>query len=89
MLSKLLPWDFLAKFPTTIDQKKPGIYAFLVEDPFQERIILERIPKKELPFSHYSGIDITRDFIEEHFINLSFFSSTDHIQVINGENIPV
>lgn len=89
MLSKLLPWDFLPKHPTTIDQKKPGIYAFLVEDPYMERVLLDRIPKGEaLPFSLYSGVEFTRDFIEEHFVNLSFFSTTDHIQVINGENIP-
>jgi hypothetical protein len=89
MLSKLLPWDFLPKFPTTIDQKKPGIYAFLINDPYMERVLLDRIPKSEiLPFALYSGVEITRDFIEEHFVNLSFFSNTDHIQVINGENIP-
>jgi hypothetical protein len=80
MLSKLLPWDFLPKYPSTIDKKKPGLYAFLVEDPYMERVLLERIPKQEIPFSLYSGIDITRDFIEEHFVNLSFFSS-------NSENI--
>ncbi|MBC7713290.1 MAG: hypothetical protein H7177_08125 [Rhizobacter sp.] len=87
MLSKLLPWDFLPKHPTTIDKSKPGIYAFLIDDPYLERIVLDLIPKKELEFSLYSGVEITRDFIEEHFVNLSFFSSTDHIQVINSENI--
>lgn len=88
MLSKFLPWDFLPKHSTVIDIKKPGIYAFLVDDPYMERVLLERLPKKELPFSLYSGVDITRDFIEQHFVNLSFFSNTDHIQVINSENIP-
>lgn len=87
MLSKILPWDFLPKYPNTIDKKKSGIYAFLVEDPFMERVLLERIPKDEIPFSLYSGIEMTRDFLEMHFINQSFFSNTDHIQVINGENI--
>lgn len=87
MLSKFLPWDFLPKFPTTIDKTKPGIYAFLIDDPYLERILLDSIPKKDIPFSLYSGVDITRDFMEEHFVNLSFFSSTDHILVINGENI--
>ena len=87
MLSKMPPWDYLPKYPTVIDKKKTGIYAFLVEDPYMERALLERIPKKEIPFSLYSGADITRDFIEEHFVNLSFFSDVDNIQVINGENI--
>ena len=88
MLSKFLPWDYLPKNPSTIDQKKPGLYAFLVDDPYMESVLLERLPKKEIPFSLYSGVDITRDFIEQHFVNLSFFSTTDHIQVINSENIP-
>lgn len=87
MLSKFLPWDFLPKHPQTIDSKKPGLYAFLVEDPYLERLLLERLPKKEIPFSIYSGAEITRDFIEEHLVNLSFFSSTDHIEVVNAENI--
>jgi hypothetical protein len=87
MLSKVLPWDFLPHHPTTIDKNKPGIYAFLIDDPYLERLLLDLMPKKEIPFALYSGVEITRDFIEEHFVNLSFFSTTDHIQVINGENI--
>lgn len=87
MLSKLLPWDFLPKYPATIDKNKPGIYAFLINDPYLERVLLDSMPKKDIQFSLYSGVEITRDFIEEHFINLSFFSTTDNIQVINGENI--
>jgi hypothetical protein len=87
MLSKFLPWDFLPNHQTTIDKNKPGIYAFLINDPYLERILLDLIPKKDISFSLYSGVDISREFIEEHFINLSFFSSTDHIKVINSENI--
>ncbi len=87
MLSKLLPWDYLPKYPLTIDKNKTGLYAFLVEDPYMERVLLDRLPKNEMNFSLYSGGEITRDFIEEHFINLSFFSNVDHIQVLNGENI--
>lgn len=88
MLSKMLPWDFYSKHPTTIDTKKPGLYAFLITDPYLERIFFDRLPKKDLNLALYSGVDITRDFIEEHFLNLSFFSNTDHIQVINAEGIP-
>lgn len=88
MLSKLSPWDFYSKYPTTIDPKKAGLYAFLITDPYLERILLDRLPKNLIETSLYSGVDITRDFIEEHFINLSFFSELDHIQVINAENIP-
>jgi hypothetical protein len=51
MLSKLAPWDFLQKHPMAIDPKKPGLYAFLIEDPFLERVILDRIPKKDSIFA--------------------------------------
>ena len=88
MLSKSLPWDFITKFPKTMDTSQFGIHAFLVEEPYLERILLDRLPKKEIPFSLYNGSEITRDFIEEHFINLSFFESADHIQVLNAETIP-
>jgi hypothetical protein len=87
MLSNFLPWDFLPKHPQTIDTKKPGLYAFLIDDPYLERLLLNRVPKKEIPFSIYSGVEVTRDFIEEHLVNLSLFSTTDHIQVMNAENI--
>ncbi len=88
MLSKFQPWDFLPKHPEVINTKKPGLYAFLITDPYLEHIVMMKLPKKELNFSLYSGVDINRDFIDEHLINLSFFSSTDHIFVMNAENIP-
>ncbi len=88
MLSKILPWDFLTKFPKTIDPKGFGIHAFLIDEPYIERVILDRLPKKEISFSLYSGNEFTRDFIEEHFVNLSFFSSNDHVLIMNAENIP-
>ncbi len=88
MLSKFQPWDFLPKHPKVINQKSPGLYAFLITDPYLEQIIFTQLPKKEMEFSLYSGIDVTRDFLDEHLVNLSFFSSTDHIQVMNAENIP-
>ena len=87
MLSKFLPWDFLPKHPQTIDSKKAGLYAFLIEDPYLERLLLDLMPKKDIPFSIYTGVEISRDFLEEHLVNLSFFSTTDHIQVMNAENI--
>jgi len=88
MHSKFMPWDFFLKFPTTIDPKKPGLYAFLITDPYLERILLDRLPKKEIPTSLYSGSEITKDFLEEHFLNLSFFSELDHLQIMNAEAIP-
>lgn len=88
MLSKLLPWDFVQKYPQTLDLKQKGLVAFYVENPFMERILLNRIPKEENSFRIYSGNEITIDFLEEQFVNLSFFSSTENIQVLNAELIP-
>lgn len=88
MLSKILPWDFIQKYPLSIASNKKGINAFLIEEPYLERVILDRLPKKELKFSLYSGNEVTRDFIEEHFINLSFFGANEPILVMNAENIP-
>lgn len=84
----MLPWDFIQKCPKTIDETKMGIYAFLVEEPYLEKVLLEQLPKKEIPFSLYTGNEFTRDFVEEHFVNLSFFSSADHQLILNAENIP-
>jgi hypothetical protein len=88
MLSKILPWDFIQKYPKTIDLSKFGIHSFIIDEPYLERVILDRMPKKELKFSLYSGNEITRDFIEEHFLNLSFFGNSEPILVMNAENIP-
>ncbi|MDO9183637.1 MAG: hypothetical protein Q7U04_14580 [Bacteriovorax sp.] len=88
MLSKILPWDFIQKYPKTIDPLQLGIHSFLIDEPYLERVMLERLPKAELRFSLYTGSEISRDFIEEHFVNLSFFSQNDPILIINAENIP-
>lgn len=88
MLSKILPWDFIQKYPATVDLKGSGLQAFLIEDPYLERIFLDRIPKSEMNYSLYSGNELTRDFIEEHFVNLSFFSEDEPILVMSAENTP-
>lgn len=88
MLSKILPWDFIQKYPKTIDQEQFGIYSFLIDEPYLERVILDRLPKKDLKFSLYSGSEVTRDFIEEHFVNLSLFGGSESILIMNAETVP-
>lgn len=88
MLSKILPWDFVSKFPTTIANTAHGINAFLIDEPYLERVVLDQLPKKEIKFSLYSGTEITRDFIEEQFVNLSLFGGNDPLLIINAEGIP-
>ncbi len=88
MLSKMLPWDFVKEWPSTINLKQMGIYAYFNEDPYLEKMLMDRLPRQEIAFSIYSGNEVTREFVEEHFINLSFFSTTDHLMIMNAENIP-
>jgi hypothetical protein len=88
MLSKIYPWDFIQKYPVTLIPSSLGIHSFLVDDPFVERVILDRLPRKEIKYDFYTGSEVTRDFIEEHFINLSFFTSNNPILIMNAEAIP-
>ncbi len=85
MHSKILPWDFVSKFPQTINSAKTGVYAFLSSDPYIEHILSKNLPRKNLSFRCYTGLDITKDYIEEHFCNLSFFSQTENIFIMNAE----
>lgn len=89
MHSKLLPWDFTQKFPQTINANKNGVFAYLSTDPYVEGVLTKNLPKVEKGFRCYTGSDITRDFIEEHFSNLSFFSQDENIYIINAEMIPL
>lgn len=88
MLSKILPWDFIQKYPKTINPLDLGIYSYLINEPYLERVVLDRLPKNEMKFAYYTGNEITRDFLEEHFLNLSFFPEKEAIVVINAEVIP-
>jgi hypothetical protein len=89
MHSKLLPWDFTQKFPKTISPNQNGLIVYLSTDPYIEAILTRNLPKKEKEFHCYTGADITRDFIEEHFSNLSFFSQSENFYIINAEMIPL
>jgi hypothetical protein len=89
MHSKLLPWDFIQKYPQTITANSNGVFIFLSTDPYVQGILTKNLPKQALEFHCYTGSDVTRDFIEEHFCNLSFFSQNENIYVINSETIPV
>ena len=89
MLSKILPWDFIQKFPHTIDSKQFGLYSFLISDSYLERVLLDRLPRLDFKFSLYSGTEFTKNFIEDHFLNLSFFSEKNHILILNAELIPL
>jgi hypothetical protein len=88
MLSKLLPWDFIQRHSNVINKAQLGTYAFLCNDPYVEKIIMDQLPKKDLEFSIYTGANFTLDFIEEHFVNLSFFSTQENLIIMNAETVP-
>ena len=88
MLSKLLPWDFIQRHSNVINKAQLGTYAFLCNDPYVEKIIMDQLPKKDLEFSIYSGANFTLEFIEEHFVNLSFFSTQENLIIMNAETVP-
>jgi hypothetical protein len=87
MLSKFLPWDFLQRHPSVISTDGLGSYAYLCSDPYVEKIIMDQLPKKDLDFSIYTGSSFTLDFVEEHFVNLSFFSTQENLIIMNAESI--
>ena len=61
MLSKILPWDFTQKFPQTINPKEYGIYSFLIDEPYLEKVLIDRLPKNEMKMSkncHKENIQI-------------------------------
>ena len=87
MLSKLLPWDFIQRRPSAINTEEFGAYAYLCHDPYVEKIVMDQLPKNEFEFSIYSGSHFTHSFVEEHFINLSFFSTQENLIIMNAETI--
>jgi hypothetical protein len=89
MLSKMLPWDYVSKFKTGFNLTTKGIISLVVEDPFIDRLIKDRLPKKELNIRVFVGSEITNNFLEENFYNYSLFSETSDLMIINSELIPI
>ena len=87
MLSKFLPWDFIQRHSSVINTDQLGTYVFLSSDPYVEKIIMDQLPKKDLEFSIYSGANFTLEFVEEHFVNLSFFSTQENLIIMNAEAV--
>lgn len=81
-------WDFLGKYRTVIDQKIYGLRSISTNDPYIEKIIKDRLYLNQLEFRFYTGDEVTKAFLEEQFLNLSFFTEAQHFIVLNAELIP-
>lgn len=87
MHSKLQIWDFLGKNKTSIDAQVLSLRSFYIDDPYAEKIIKDRLYQNQIDFRFYTGDEITKAFLEEQFLNLSFFTDAQHFIVLNAENI--
>jgi len=87
MLSKIKIWE-LNTTKVGLDLSRPGIIPFVVSDPYLERILKDKIPRKENEIRIFIGNEINQNFIDENFFNLSLFSETSHFLILNAELIP-
>lgn len=89
MHSKVKPWDFFSghkNFDSFF--KSPTLIGFISVDPYIEKILKDKLKAQTQQFRLYSGNEITKNFLEEQFLNLTLFSEPESIKVINAEQIP-
>jgi hypothetical protein len=89
MSSKLYPWDFFKSFPKTLDQNKMGAYFFNVYDPYIEKILINKIPKKEVggEWRTILGNEITIEWIENNLNTLNLFSTKESYVILMAQQI--
>ncbi len=82
MPSKISTFDFLRQFSTP----KKGVHIYVINDPFVETFLKNRL-KENAKFDLITGSELTRNFLEERFTNLSLFALDANVLVLNGEAI--
>lgn len=82
MPSKVSTFDFFRQFKAP----KSGVHVYVINDPFLETFLKNRL-KEVLQFDLLTGVELTRNFLEERYANLSLFSEASHVLVLNGESI--
>lgn len=82
MPSKISTFDFLRQFSTP----KKGVHIYVINDPFVETFLKNRL-KENAKFDLITGSELTRNFLEERFANLSLFALDANVLVLNGEAI--
>ena len=89
MHSKILPWDFFYKNKSGIDLKQKGIKSFVIEDVFLERLLKDKLPKNDLNLRIFIGNEVSKNFVEDNFFNMSLFSESSNYLILNAETIPL
>jgi len=87
MLSKVKIWD-LNFSKIGLDLSQAGLIPLVVTDPYIERILKDKIPRENHEIRIFIGNEITQNFIDENFVNLSLFSQASHFLILNAELIP-
>ena len=82
MPSKTSTFDFFRQFSAP----KNGVHIFVTSDPFIETFLKNRL-KEISKFDLITGTELTRNFLEERYSNLSLFSEASNVLVLNGEAI--
>lgn len=86
MLSKVKIWD-LNFNKVGLNLSKLGLVPFVVNDPYLERILKDKIPRENLELRIFIGSEINQNFLDENFLNLSLFSQSSHYLILNAELI--
>ncbi len=82
MHSKVSTFDFLNKKPVL----NSGAHLFVIADSFVETYF-KNFLKLEKKFDLLTGNELTIQFLEERFLNLSFFSEDKPILILGSEGI--
>lgn len=82
MPSKISTFDFFRQFKAPLK----GVHVYVINDPFLETFLKNRL-KEKLKFDLITGSELTRNFLEERYANLSLFTEASNVLVLNGESI--
>lgn len=82
MPSKISTFDFLKNFKSP----ESGAHVFYINDPFIETFTKNRL-KKSNQYDLLTGNELTRNFLEERFLNWSLFAENRPILVLAAESI--
>lgn len=90
MHSKLLPWDLFLTNNLEKALNERQFLAFMTDDLIVERMIKDRVKaKSQSSLRLLYGNEITREFLENEFLNLSFFTDQNPLLILSAELISI
>ncbi len=87
MLSKVKIWEINQKLNSFFSLKDNKIQFLLCNDPYIEQIIKNKINWGEQKYRTFFGVEITKDFFEENFENLTLFSEPLNLIIFEADKI--